>query len=78
MALGVEQSIPFTVQSATLPVSTMWSPHQRGTAEGSFALTSDDPFTGTQSQVVTFATGDGEWGVSNQGLNHWGINFVAN
>ena len=42
----------------------------------SFALSSERPFAGTQSQRVTFGSGEGEWGVENQGLNRWGMNFV--
>ena len=37
----------------------------------------EQPFAGTQSQQLSFESGEGEWGVENQGLNRWGMNFVA-
>ena len=35
------------------------------------------PFHGRQSQRLTFDGGEGEVGIENQGLNRWGMNFVA-
>ncbi len=58
-------------------VSGMWRAIRNGTAQGSFALTTDRPFAGSQSQRVTFTSGSGEWGIANEGLNRWGMNFVA-
>jgi alpha-L-arabinofuranosidase len=58
-------------------VSGMWRPVRRGTASGEFAIETNDPFTGTQCQRLTFRVGDGAIGVENQGLNRWGMNFVA-
>ena len=55
----------------------MWRPVRRGTAAGRFAIVSERPFAGGQSQQVSFDSGEGEWGIENQGLNHWGMNFVA-
>ena len=50
---------------------------QRCRAQGhGLPSVTDHPFAGAQSQHVTFTTGDGEWGVENQGLNRWGMNFV--
>jgi alpha-L-arabinofuranosidase len=57
-------------------VSGMWRPVRRGTASGAFALVIQRAFTGKQSQQVTFTSGEGEWGLENQGLNRWGLNFV--
>jgi hypothetical protein len=57
-------------------VSAMWRPVQRGSARGHYALVSRSPFTCSQSQQVAFLTGEGEWGIENQGLNRWGMNFV--
>jgi hypothetical protein len=57
-------------------VSGMWRPVKRGAAEGRFALVTERPFVGAQSQQVTFTAGEGEWGIENQGLNRWGMNFV--
>ncbi|MCX5653292.1 MAG: hypothetical protein NTY65_01370 [Planctomycetota bacterium] len=58
-------------------ISGMWRGLSRGDAKGKFAIIADNPFAGTQSQQVTFESGNGEWGVENQGLNRWGMNFVA-
>jgi len=58
-------------------LSGMWRAVRRGAATGRFAITSEQPFVGAQSQQVTFVAGDGQWGVENQGLNLWGLNFIA-
>jgi hypothetical protein len=58
-------------------LSGMWRPLRRGTAAGRFVIVSEQPFAGRQSQQVSFDSGQGEWGIENQGLNHWGLNFVA-
>jgi alpha-L-arabinofuranosidase len=58
-------------------VSGMWKPVAIGTAEGRFALVTDHPFVGTQSQQVTFTRGRGEVGIENRGLNQWGLSFIA-
>jgi hypothetical protein len=57
-------------------VSGMWRTARHGTAQGRFALVTERPFVGAQAQRVTFVSGEGEWGVENQGLNRWGMNFV--
>jgi alpha-L-arabinofuranosidase len=58
-------------------ISRMWSGIRRGTAAGRFAITSDRPFVGVQAQHMSFVSGEGQWGVENQGLNRWGMNFAA-
>jgi hypothetical protein len=58
-------------------VSGMWRPLRRGSAEGSFSLSTREPFAGRQSQTVAFARGEGEWGIENAGLNRQGMGFVA-
>lgn len=58
-------------------ISGMWRPLRRGSAEGKFALVSERPFAGDQSQGMAFDAGEGEWGIENQGLNRWGMNLVA-
>jgi alpha-L-arabinofuranosidase len=62
---------------APRPVSGMWAPLSRGTARGTFALETDRPFTGRQSQKVVFSAGEGEVGVENRGLNRQGLAFRA-
>lgn len=57
-------------------VSGMWRPVRRGTATGAFTLEQASPFSGRQSQRVTFVAGAGEVGIENQSLNRWGMNFV--
>ena len=58
-------------------ISGLWRPVRSGNAAGRFAVTTENPFTGAQSQHVSFESGSGELGVENQGLNRWGMNFVA-
>jgi alpha-L-arabinofuranosidase len=57
-------------------VSGMWRGFCRGSAQGEWSLETQDPFTGRQSQRMTFKEGDGEDGIENQSLNRWGMNFV--
>jgi alpha-L-arabinofuranosidase len=54
----------------------MWSPVVAGTAVLEASVEADRPFVGVQSQRVTFARGDGEVGIANEGLNRWGMNLV--
>jgi hypothetical protein len=64
-------------QADPLPeVSGMWRPVHTGKAQGRFAVVAERPFVGARSQQVTFSSGEGEWGIENQGLNRWGMNFV--
>ena len=77
---AAEQKIPFTYDTGNDPaggVSGMWRPIRRGEAKGNFSLESDGAFSGDQSQKITFASGSGEIGIENQGLNRWGMNFVV-
>jgi len=55
----------------------MWRGVRTGTAAGSFAVESNGPFAGAQSQRVTFERGEGTCGVDNRGLNRRGMSFVA-
>jgi alpha-L-arabinofuranosidase len=57
------------------PVSGMWAPVRRGTAHAAFALETDRPLTGRQSQKIAFIDGEGEVGVQNRGLNRQGLAF---
>ena len=58
-------------------ISRMWRAVRSGTATGRFAIVSQRPFAGEQSQQLSFDSGEGQWGLENQGLNRWGMNFVA-
>jgi alpha-L-arabinofuranosidase len=70
-----ESAPPASAPEAQL--SGLWRAVRRGAAAGRFAMVSERPFAGRQSQQVDFDSGVGQWGVENQGLNHWGLNFVA-
>jgi hypothetical protein len=58
-------------------ISGMWRALRRGSAAGGYKLETERPFAGAQSQRITFEAGAGAIGVENQGLNRWGMNFVA-
>src|SRR5262249_30096123 len=58
-------------------VSGPWRGVRRGTATGRFALEKQQPFTGTQSQRLSFEGGQGAVGIENRGLNRWGMSFVT-
>ena len=60
-----------------LQISGMWRAVRRGSAAGRFSIVSERPFVGGQSQQLTFDSGEGEWGIENQGLNHWGMSFAT-
>jgi hypothetical protein len=64
------------VPQVPLKISGMWRPVQKGDAKGAYALETDRPFVGLQSQRLTFIEGNGRIGVENQGLNRWGMHFV--
>jgi hypothetical protein len=71
------QPLPFEPSSnQPLEVSGMWRPVQTGNAKGTFALVKDHPFVGRQLQQITFAEGQGQVGIENQGLNRWGMQFI--
>ncbi len=58
-------------------VSKMWRPVVRGEAAGQAAISTENPFVGKQSQQITFASGTGEFGIENRGLNRQGIAVLA-
>lgn len=58
-------------------VSGMWRMVRGGVAAGRFAIETERPFLGVQSQRITFEGGEGAIGVENRGLNRWGLAFVA-
>jgi hypothetical protein len=64
------------VSNEPLQVSGMWRPVQTGGAKGRYALETDRPFLGKQSQRITFVQGTGQVGIENQGLNRWGMHFA--
>lgn len=58
-------------------ISGAWAAIGTGSAAGSFGVVTDRPFLGAQSQRITFASGQGEIGIENRGLNRWGMSFVG-
>ncbi|MBS0261405.1 MAG: DUF1080 domain-containing protein [Planctomycetes bacterium] len=58
-------------------VSGMWRAVQTGKARIAASLDTTRPFIGTHSQRLSFVGGTGTVGVENQGLNRWGLAFVA-
>jgi Alpha-L-arabinofuranosidase C-terminal domain/Ricin-type beta-trefoil lectin domain-like len=56
-------------------VSGMWRSFTSGSAQAAYTLV--DPFKGSQSQRVRFASGSGSVGVENRGLNRQGLSVVA-
>jgi alpha-L-arabinofuranosidase len=58
-------------------VSGMWRPIIHGSATADYFLDSNQPFVGSQSQKMTYVSGDGEIGIDNRGLSHCGMNLVA-
>jgi hypothetical protein len=57
-------------------VSGAWRTFRRKTADGKFSLETQTPFVRNQSQQITFASGTGEIGIENEGLNRRGMYFV--
>ena len=74
---GSKAAGPAQAPPAAAGISRMWRAVRRGTATGRFAVVSRQPFAGGQSQSMRFEAGAGQWGLENQGLNRWGMNFVA-
>ena len=72
------EAVPFVANPDDAgPVSSVWRPVQGGTAAARYALETAAPFAGRQSQRLSFLKGEGVVGIENQGLNRWGLSFVA-
>ena len=67
---------PAEMDNPNTGVSGMWRAVRRGSATGEWSLETKTPFSGRQSQSITFIGGEGEIGLENQSLNRWGMNFV--
>jgi hypothetical protein len=74
---GFQEPAPAPSGQGSKEISRMWRAVRSGTATGRFAIVSQRPFAGEQSQQLSFDSGEGQWGLENQGLNRWGMNFVA-
>jgi alpha-L-arabinofuranosidase len=53
-------------------ISSVWRSFETG-IKGSYALDANNAFTGKQSQILQRNNNKGKTGVSNMGLNQWGI-----
>lgn len=74
---GPRIELPFELAVSTaVAVSGTWSPVATGTAVLEASIDRDRPFAGVQSQRLSFARGAGEVGITNEGLNRWGMNLV--
>lgn len=73
------ETIAFALSESPIDgsVSGTWRAVRRGTARGEFVLDTNRPFLGHHSQRIRFDAGAGRWGVDNQSLNRWGMNFFA-
>jgi hypothetical protein len=71
------QEPPIAATDPRIHVSGMWQPVIHGTAIAGYSIELRRPFTGVQSQRISFVSGQGEVGLANRGLNHWGMNFIA-
>jgi hypothetical protein len=58
-------------------ISGMWRAVTRGSAHGQFALETERPYIGVQSQRIALKDGDGALGVENRGLNRQGLTFIS-
>jgi hypothetical protein len=74
---GRETALSLKPEENQPQISGMWRPVRRGSAQGTYDIETADPFKGNQSQRLTFTAGQGEIGVENQGLNHWGLYVQA-
>lgn len=71
---GRRMELPFEAQGADAPaISGMWGAVSTGSAALAASIETQNPFTGAASQRLTFAGGQGEVGIENQGLNRWGM-----
>ena len=74
---GSNVSFSYNANNWPGAISGMWTPVQTGSASGQCSLETSNILVGTQSQQITYSGGSGQFGLANQGLNHWGMNFVA-
>ncbi len=54
-------------------VSGMWIPVVDGDVKANYQLVKNGTYNGKQSQYVEFVSGAGQVGISNRGLNQWGM-----
>ena len=74
---GIYSQMVFGESFQEPAVSGKWDPINTGLVSGNCSVETNHPLVGTQSQRITVTSGAGEFGVANQGLNRWGMAFVA-
>ena len=57
----------------SVDVSRQWRAFATGDAAAEFRIDTSGAFNGRNAQVMRFASGEGKAGISNSGLNGWGI-----
>ena len=74
---GQTKALPFeAAPSADDGESGIWRSAKQGTATGRYAIDTQEPFVGRQSQRITFENGQGTVAIENRGLNRWGLGLV--
>jgi alpha-L-arabinofuranosidase len=66
------QTLSFTGKTG-IPISNQWDAIQSADAKALFVHDVNEAYNGKCSQMIQLTTGSGTVGVSNQGLNRWGI-----
>ena len=54
-------------------ISKWWNPVEQGSAKGVFAWSGVNPYNTNRSQMMTYKSGKGRFGMSNSGLRDWGL-----
>jgi alpha-L-arabinofuranosidase len=77
MVFGESFAEPAPEPSKDFPgsVSGQWRGSSQGEVRGRFELEKSDLLNSPQAQRIVFESGTGELGVSNEGLNRWGMCF---
>ena len=59
-------------------ISFAWDGIIDKTAQGAFMLDTTNAYIGKQAQIIAFTKGSGRIGITNSGLNRWGISVKQN
>jgi hypothetical protein len=73
---GEKRSFALERDEPQVAASAMWQAYVRDSAKIACSLVREKAFAGQQSQRLAFVEGQGEVGLSNRGLNRWGMHFV--
>jgi len=72
---GNELGVDISSLDGSQGCSGMWKFETTG-AEGGAYITTDDAFTGKQSQIIEYTSGEGSVSINNMGLNRSGMAFL--